>query len=413
MDRWLNNANVVRVVSLLVGVLLWFIVTLDEKVGGDPSSLRSVQDQWIYNLEIEALGMSDRLRLIAMEPSRVNILLRGRIQDLARVNTRDGAFRIVADLHQAAAGLNRIPLRAEGLPSGVEIVYMDPPAIEVALEQIASREFPVRIELHGSAAEGYEVGDPSVEPGTVTVSAPESELERISGIVATVDVNGATGTIRGEYRLMPVTVDGREVSVTVTPDTARIEVPVTLPSKTVPLVIQLTGSPPDGYSVGRVTQSVREVTVYGPREALEPITSYAALTIPVQGLTSSFIRTFDIPLVGGVVRVEPAAVEVEVEIVPTASRTLTDIPVQVIGLESEYEAEFLSPGDGRVSVSVQGAPAQLEGLVPDAVRVTADVSHVTPGEVEVILQVELPQGIELAEADPPSVRLDIRPKPGD
>jgi YbbR domain-containing protein len=410
MDKWLNNANVVRIVSLLIGVLLWFIVTLDEKVSGDPSSLRSVQDQWIYNLDIEARGMSEQMRLISMEPSKVNILLRGRIQDLAKVNTRDGEFRIVADLQQASAGANSIPLRAEGIPSGVEVVYMDPSSIEVTLEQIVTKEFPVRVVLQGSPAEGHLVGEPAVRPDTVSVSAPESELSRISEIHATVDLDGASETVRGEYRLTPVTVDGKEVSATVAPETVQIEVPITLPAKTVPLVIRVVGTPPEGYSVSRVAQSVREVTVYGPQEALDEIETYAALTIPVNAWTESVVRTFDIPLIGGVLRVEPAAVEVEVDIVPATSRTLPDIPVEIVGVGSEYEAVFLTPENGRVSVSVQGAPAQLTALRADQVRLIADVSHVPPGEVEVVLQAELPELLELVETDPPSVRLEIRPK---
>jgi YbbR domain-containing protein len=134
------------------------------------------------------------------------------------------------------------------------------------------------------------------------------------------------------------------------------------------------------------------------------------LTIPVNAWTESVVRTFDIPLIGGVLRVEPAAVEVEVDIVPATSRTLPDIPVEIVGVGSEYEAVFLTPENGRVSVSVQGAPAQLTALRADQVRLIADVSHVPPGEVEVVLQAELPELLELVETDPPSVRLEIRPK---
>mgnify|MGYP001266311487 CR=1 FL=1 len=100
MDKWLTQTNVIRVFSLLVGILLWVIVHLDEHVGDDPRSARDrVQDSWIYNLEVQVIGLDEeRYRISSISPQTVNIVVRGTSANLAKISTRDGKSRIVADL---------------------------------------------------------------------------------------------------------------------------------------------------------------------------------------------------------------------------------------------------------------------------------------------------------------------------
>ena len=58
MDKWLRNPNVVRIVALLVGVLLWFIVHIDERVNDNPISPQvQIETNTIHDVSIKTIGL--------------------------------------------------------------------------------------------------------------------------------------------------------------------------------------------------------------------------------------------------------------------------------------------------------------------------------------------------------------------
>jgi len=95
MDRWLRNPNVVRVVALALGVLLWFVVHMESQQAPAQTGWtgRSTSKE-IEGVGIEVVGLDEsRYELVAIEPSLVRVRVSGLPNVLNRVTTQTARVR--------------------------------------------------------------------------------------------------------------------------------------------------------------------------------------------------------------------------------------------------------------------------------------------------------------------------------
>lgn len=67
-----------------------------------------------------------------------------------------------------------------GLPSGVELVEVQPPRFEFRIEPIIEKQLPVKISLSGNSPAGFRVDSIKVAPQTVVVRGPEGEINALA-----------------------------------------------------------------------------------------------------------------------------------------------------------------------------------------------------------------------------------------
>ena len=123
------------------------------------------------------------------------------------------------------------------------------------------------------------------ENTTVTVSLRGQSKVRVSQITATVDISGLTEA--NEYDL-PVTVSVSKSGVEtnyVNPGKVHVRVD-RVESKDVPIEVNVTGTPDDGYRAGKPTTATKKVTVSGPATDLAQV-SKAVASVDVTGRNSS------------------------------------------------------------------------------------------------------------------------------
>ena len=127
------------------------------------------------------------------------------------------------------------------------------------------------------------------EDTTVTVSLRGQSKSvgevRVSQITATVDISGLTEA--NEYDL-PVTVSVSKSGVEtnyVNPGKVHVRVD-RVESKDVPVEVNVTGTPDDGYRAGKPTTATKKVTVSGPATDLAQV-SKAVAAVDVTGRNSS------------------------------------------------------------------------------------------------------------------------------
>lgn len=416
MDKWLRNTNVVRIIALLVGILLWFIVHIDDQVRENPGSTPTPYvNSTIYDVSIKTIGLdTQQFKLVGVEPQTADITVTGRKNSLEKVSTKDGNSRLLADLSEVTPGPNRVPIQALGFPEGVTVTLMDPMYVEVTVEQIEKKEVPVRIDVTGVPGSGFKAGEPVVNPNQVHVTAPKSVLDQIVAVRAAVDIDGAVEAVSAEPKLEAIDANGQVLEeAAIVPTTASVDIPITVPFKTVPLQIRLIGQPPEGYSVASYEQSINEITVYGPEAVLDSLTIYDGLDINLSLLTSSKSYTFNIPIKDEIEQVYPASVDVQLTIVPSETRTFENVPIRLNGANVDYDTVIIEPEGGTIDVTVEGAPANLNNLEAGDLEAIVDVSNLPLGTHERELRINLPVFLKIGSETTRSITIEVRNKTED
>lgn len=412
MDRWLNNPNVVRAVSLILAVLLWALVQLDQRAPtASPSVIRpEVGHRMINDVRIDVVGLDEKSFAIrSIEPAYANISLSGPLREINRISPMAGESLVVADLSGLGEGTHEhVPLKTIGLPPSIDVeIY--PAQVRVVIEEVKQKEMTVEVTLNGEPAEGFRVGEPVVNPAQVYVTLPSSQLDEVAAVRATVDVSGANDTIVVERKLTAYNQDGEPIEeAIITPSVVTVEVPVTTPFKTVPLTVRLTGEPRAGFSVENFTQDTTEVTLFAPEDVLNRYEFYGNLEVDISGLSTSESITVPIPIEDGIVRVKPEQVKVQVEIVPSTTRLIEQVPLTLNGRNADAQTVFLEPESGRIDLLLEGAPSRLNSIRLQDIRAIVDVGNLPPGEYHLPVRLQLPAFVRYGGEEPLSVRIAIR-----
>ena len=397
MDKWLRSNNVVKAIALMIGILLWVVVHLDiDKTTVTATPLPG--EQTINDVKIIPEKLDEtHFSLQKIDPEFVNITLKGNKSALAKLKTNGIVVQV--DLSNAAVGTHTYPLKAINVPSSIALTIV-PNLVIVTLEELQKKEFPVTINLVGTPSAGYIVGLPIVNPNRVHVTLKTSELNIVDSVRAEVSVDKAAAVISKQVKLTAYDKNNKPLDATITPAVVDVEIPITVPFKEMPLQVKVVGYLAPGYSIASMTQSVKRVTVFSSQATLDQMEFYDGPQVDVTDLKGNKTLTLDIPLKNKDIRVDPVKVEVTLEIVPSTTLTMNNIPLRISGENDSFVTKILLPEQPVIQAVLKGAPDLLGKLTLQDVQAIVDVSNLAPGKHELMINLSLPMFITAAEIQP-------------
>lgn len=387
--------------SLLIGILLWLIVTDVE----NPTRV----DTFSAQIPVEAVNVGQDVAVANSSLPTVQVRIaapEGAWDDLTVAN-----FRAFVSLNGLDAREQLVPVQVEvsGI-SRVRVVDTIPGRIQVNLEPLETRQVPVTTRVVGVPPRGYEPGPVVPDRTSVEVAGPQSLVSRVSAAVATVNVTGLTVGLEQNVGLVPTVEGGGEIrGVTVRPETVRVAVSViqSMLTRTLPLTAEVTGQPAAGYRVSGVKVTPTTVTVEGRIDVLQALDALALSSVDVGG-QSADVKTTVRPNPPEGVSVVPGGTTITVEVTITAvsgSISLTLAP-EVTNVRQGLLAR-VNPGS--VTVILDGPLPRLNALASGAVRATVDASNLGPGVSDLRVNVTVPDGVFVRQVQPVSVSVTLAP----
>jgi len=393
MDKWLSNPTVLKILSVVIAILLFAVVHFDPE--SPPNQVASTIDTREFSaVKIGARGLDPETQFLrSIEPSTVQLLVEGRLADL--VSTVPDVWVDVTGLGE---GVHELVVRYD-IPGRVQLRSITPTRVKVDIVPLQTKEFEAVIRTEGTPANGYKVGDPIVKPNNrVFVRMPKDQLSAVAYVGAVINVEGVeANVVEQKVRLAAYDESGNEIEGAVlSPNVVEVEVPITKPYKKLPLEIQFTGRLPIGMSIASFKPSTDTVTVYGPQETLDRLEFYDHVTLNLSTVQRSGTYTLDLRPTGDLAQIEPRQLEIAIELEPSETITLPQIPITTAGLAEGMKASFVVPESGTVDLNVTGAPSVLADLTAKDVQVIADLNGLPTGTQMVVLDVHLPQFVTQA-----------------
>jgi YbbR domain-containing protein len=413
MDRWLNSHWFARAIALMLAMMMWMIVNLEAEPTPPTDTSQPV---FIDGVNLHVWYDTDRYQVVK-QPRTVKVALESTNPFYRHNFVPPESYEVYVDVRHLGKGTHRVPVQYKGFPEEARVGII-PNIVEVTLEEKKTVEREVTVEMLGQVAPGYTPGEPIVKPFRVLVRVPESQVDNVAVVKASVDLEEATSPIKKTVPLKVVDKAGNVIQgAEVIPLTVEVNVPVTSPFVQVPIKLNLTNEMPDGYSLASVDMNVKEVTVYGPKEVIDALKSgtYPGPEIDLSNLTSDRLLELKIPVMENIVKVDPEYLKVSLKVVPSSTKRLEKIPIRISGLSEESQAKVLS-ADGQeistVDVEVVGAPDILQKLSAEDVQVVADVSNLPAGVHVISLNYiyNQPDYVKTAATAPTRVTVEITNK---
>ncbi|WP_077303237.1 CdaR family protein [Virgibacillus pantothenticus] len=418
MDNWFRSKWFVRVVSLAFAVFFYIFVAVDQNSlpNNDDSTFPSGEETKNVETLDEVpvrIDINNEKYVVSGVPEYVSVKLEGSAAIL-QPTIRNQNFDVWVDLKGLGAGEHTVEIQ-HNISNKLD-AYIEPKRVDVVIEEKATKEFQVNVDFLNTdkMAEGYELGDYEVSPQTVTITSAKSVIDRIGIVKAYVDVSGLDKSI--DNREVPVNVydnQGNELKVNVEPKNVVVSVNINNSSKKVPVSVETTGEPPEGYALAGISANVEEVEVFAKNSILRDLEQVSTEAIDLSKLKESSTVETSLALPDGVTVLNGESIKVKVEIEQTKAsdtkangtkasgtktnetKTITGIPIEIEGLEDGLEAVITDPSSPEVDLTASGEQAAVAKLKKNDFRAFIDAGGLDPGTHKVPVKVESPDGLSV------------------
>lgn len=320
MNRFFRSPWMYRILALLFAALLFIYVNIDQinstRQATNTSTSMMANKTKVLTVPLQLNANTDRY-FITGYPSKVKVNLEGPSALVtATANTQN--FKVIANLERLGIGKHKVTLKMQGLNK--EIGYrIKPSTISVNIQSKETKRFPIQVKFNKSNLKnGYTIGEPSLNQGSVVVTGARSQVSSIAEVVANVKTtNNISSSISQEVTLQALNQHGNTVNVLLDPETVHVTIPVMYPSKKVTLNLKATGDNASDFSVSSDTNTV---TVTGAQTELDKLDTLT-VNVPVSDVTSATTKTVSVGADQPHLQVSPKTIRVT--ITPKSAKTST------------------------------------------------------------------------------------------
>jgi len=343
-------------------------------------------------IAITVIGLNPDLLVVNEIPEQATVTIRAPESILEHLTNEPGLIKVTLDLSELGPGSHILTPQVSVGVSPTEITRISPSSIPVDLETLETKELPITLNLTGSLPIGYQAEEATLGIEQVLISGPQSIVESISQVIATVDIDNVIEDVQRTIELVPIDSDGVEVTgVSLNPASITVNVPITQLGgyRNVWVTVVTYGQVAQGYRLKYYFAFPPTVTIFSTDpDLVNSLPGYIETTpINLNGASEDFEVNITLNLPEGISIVGDQTIIVQVVIAPIeSSLNFTNVPIQVIGLEDNLLAK-VSPDV--VDVFLSGPLYLLEELNYSDIIVILDLTDHGPGTYQLVPRLEL------------------------
>lgn len=394
----------IKLFSVLFAILLWLIVLNID----NPVEIKELK----IPIEFRNDTFAENDLTYTVVGSQTAVLqVPVRKKDYNRLDA--SAFTVWADMSQWHDSIGTVPLYVS-YSGSVSIdttnlsEYLQRRVLQIEVEELKTKEFPVTVTVQDEAPEGYTIGSVEAVPGTVYMKAPESIINIADRAELAVSLDGATGelSLEGDITIydgngIAIDLDNEKITVSSKTATAKINV---LKTVTVPVIVMaadIEGTPAEGYRFTGATCSISEVTIAGSKTALSEVASGIVLRsdlFTINGANRNVEVDLDLNdfLPDGVqlINMDDSTVTVTMNVEALITRSFS-LNLDQVSFMNPSENMSYTLSEGSYQVVLEGLKEDLDEFDASSLSGYVDVGGLGAGEYDVEFEPILEDGFTL------------------
>ncbi len=344
-----------KLIALLFAFVLWSFMVADT----NPSmskTFKNIPVTFTASDDLRQKGLTSTVPLSELL-STVTVEAEAKASALQYLN--ENMIKATVDLSSInGPGEHTLKVRATTLfdQNQSHIVSVEPDTVTITIEETATRQVPVEVQLTGDPKDWLYYGEPVLDQTSVEISGSKSNIEEVSKAVCYIDINEMESSTKESY-----TVSLMDSKGTVLPTNRFAGVPSVIvempiyPKKEVPVdtaaIKASTTGLAQGYEITNVTVDPEKISLAGKLENIELIESVSLEQIKLSNATGDVTVEGTVKLPEGVVASVPTTVQVKFSISePEIMKTYPAKEILVRNLGSSLHNAVVSPASIDVNV---------------------------------------------------------------
>lgn len=393
MNRRLASNIRTFLLALVLGTAVW----VSAVSAADPNDVRA----YPKSVPIEIIGQEPSLMITNALPTNMDITIRAPRSVWESLTTQDNAVRAILDLSGLGAGEHTVDIKVQVTLRPTQIVLQNPKTVTVDLETLSTTTLPLTLSLNGQPAAGYQAGEASLALKDTVISGPASLVKQAIRARVAVNLDGVRDGIDEAVAIQIVDAKGDVMhGLAINPETVRVKVPIIQQGgfRDVAVKVVVQGQIAAGYRLENISVFPPVVTVLGSSPSVVNSLPGVVETQPLdlQDAKQDISTRLSLNLPKDITLVGAQTVQVQVSITAIqTSLTLLNQPINVIGLGEGLSVQIFPQA---VDVIVSGPLPVLDKLASQDVKVTVNVTDLSPGTYQLKPEVQPLDGNVLVES---------------
>lgn len=401
MGKILKNNLGLKLLAFLFAFLLWLIVVNID----NPVMSKTFSGIPVIVEHSELLTEQKKTYQIVDDTQIVNVTVSAKRRTLSKIKAED--IIVTADIKEMYLD-SQIPLEVAiiGYEGNYENAYTNPRNLQIRIEENVSKTSNITPMATGGVRDGFVLGNLQTDPETVTINGPESLVDRISKVVAEVDVSGLGEDTILASQLVVYDEDNNVIDQSRLANNLGnfgVNVIVTLyKTRRVPVHVDTSlVAVKEGHSISSVKLAPEEIEIAGPDEVLNEVDS---IEIPAEEFDGKEVNSrtdFTVNLTeylpNGIQLADSMAnsmiVTIAIERDGTRNYELPIGSITVKNLDDDLRMSYGKTED--LEVHVRGAKESLDGLDIEQMAVIDLKEYLKSGTYTVPVQIDLPEDCSL------------------
>jgi YbbR domain-containing protein len=268
---------------------------------------------------------------------------------------------------------------------------------------------PVKALIVQPLPSGVDIGDPTLDQTTATVSGPQSTVSQVAEVDARVTVDASGIDVNQEVALIAIDNQGNEISpenVEINPATVRVKLAVFTDRKTrsVPVSPVVVGTPAAGFEIASVSVQPIVVSVEGDANDLSNLDQADTAPVSVSGASSDVVQRISLALPDGIQAIGDGTVQVTIRMRAVSATRTFDAGLVLAGSSPDKIYQLSTT---HVLVTIGGSVADLDRLQGGSFVLTLDVNGLEDGPHRLLPTPNLTTGLTMLSVSPSPIVVTI------
>ena len=291
-----------KLLALFSAIFLWLYVMNEQNPPAEVS----------YSVPVEVHNLASDL-VVHQLPETVRIRVKGPRSAVAYLKPAD--MKAVLDLKGLNEG-KHAPRFQVNVPSGVELLEIQPNPVPINLEMIISKVVPVELRLNGSPEPQTASVKTNSSVKQVRLEGLRSAVAAVSQVVVTVDASGKDASFEVEAPILALNSEGRMAEgVAIIPDVSHVFVAWSKPQikKQLDVEAAFQGQLPLGTKITRMVIVPNKVDAQGDKAVLDGMPYISTEIIDLSQVNGNMDRELALQAQPGVA-FQPTKVRVQITV---------------------------------------------------------------------------------------------------